>query len=176
MGQMRAVADRVVQVGLPAWIIQCREQSDYTEDLNANMRTTLMSQAARDDACLILGHAADQGIFHSCIDLFDNGVVMRRVFEVLNGNPSDEATIAGCRCVRFLLSYQQGVRRSSLRAEDVHDILIPLWLHKEDAAKDAVGKALRRVLSDKQWMDKAMPYFEERGSVSKLNQVIHEMK
>ena len=28
----------------------------------------------------------------------------------------------------------------------MHDVLIPVWLHKEDAAKDAAGKALRAVL------------------------------
>lgn len=54
------VMHRAVGLGLPAWLLQCREESDYSDDFCANMRTTLMSQAARDDACMILGHAANQ--------------------------------------------------------------------------------------------------------------------
>ena len=60
MGQNQHVVDRVVGLGLPAWLLQCRESSDYSDAFNANMRTTLMSQAARDDAAMILGHAANQ--------------------------------------------------------------------------------------------------------------------
>ena len=52
---------------------------------------------------------------------------------------------------------------------------MPLWLHKQDAAKDAAGKALRHVLSQKEWLEPAWNYFEERGSAQKLNQVIQEM-
>ena len=46
--------------------------------------------------------------------------------------------------MQFLLSFQKRKRLPNLRAEDVHDVLIPLWLHKEAAAKDAAGRALRR--------------------------------
>ena len=34
---------------------------------------------------MILGHAANQGPFHAAIDLFDNGVVLKRMCEVLDG-------------------------------------------------------------------------------------------
>eukprot|EP00966_Prymnesium_polylepis_P260251 6011907-Prymnesium_polylepis.1 len=56
--------------------------------------------------------------------------------------------MAGCRCMQYLLSYKKGARKSTLRPEDVHDVLIPLFLHKEDAAKDAASKPLRSILSD----------------------------
>ena len=44
--------------------------------------------------------------------------------------------------MQFLLSFQKRKRLPNLRAEDVHDVLIPLWLHKEAAAKDAAGRCL----------------------------------
>ena len=90
---------------------------------------------------------------------------------MLNGAPSDDAAVAGCRCIQFLISYKKGVRRATLRPEDVHDVMVPLFLQKSDAAKDAAAKALRAALSDQKWMDNAMKYFEERGSVQKLSQV-----
>ena len=80
--------------------------------------------------------------------MFDSGKVMQRMLQVLSGNPSNDATCAGCRCIEFMLSTKidkQGKRRSSLRPEDVHDVLVPLFLGKEDAAKDAAAKALRKV-------------------------------
>ena len=64
--------------------------------------------------------------------------------QVLSGQPSDDAACGGCKCMQFLLSFQKRKRLPNLRAEDVHDVLIPLWLHKEAAAKDAAGRALRR--------------------------------
>ena len=167
--------DRAVELGLPAWILQCREQSDHSDDLNANMRTTLMAQEARDDACQILGFVANHGSFHAAVDAFDGGVVLRRMCEVLKGSPSDDAACAGCKAFEWLVKYKSYQRLPTLRPQDVHDVLIPLWLHKEDAAKDAAGKALRHVLSNQKWTEGAWEYFNERGSASKLNQVIHEM-
>ena len=64
--------------------------------------------------------------------------------QVLSRQPSDDAACGGCKCMQFLFSFQKRKRLPNLRAEDVHDVLIPLWLHKEDAAKDAAGRALRR--------------------------------
>ena len=131
------------------------------------MRTTLLSQNARDDACQILGFAANQGAFHSTVDAFDGGFVLRRMSEVLNGNPSDDAACGGCRCMMFLLTWKKGVRVPTLRAEDLHDVLIPVWLHKDDAGKDAAGKALRVVLSNKEWMDANSDYFQARVAPSR---------
>lgn len=175
MGHSQKVIDRIVALGIPAWMLQCREQSDASEDLNANMRTTLMSQDARDEACQILGLVANQGPFHAAVDAFDGGFVLRRMCEVLGGNPSDDAACGGCKCLEWLVKYQSYRRLPTLRPQDVHDVVIPVWLHKEDAAKDAAGKALTHILSNKAWMAEAWTYFEERESVAKLNQVIQEM-
>ena len=114
---------------------------------------------------------ANQGPFHATIDAFDSGFVLRRMAEVLNGNPSDDAACSGCRAFEWLMRYDQCKRLPSLRPQDVHDVLIPVWLHKEGAAKDAAGKALRVPLSNVPWMAAANDYFAERGSLSKLAQV-----
>ncbi len=175
MTHSQKVIDRAVEYGLPAWLLQCREQSDASDDLNANIKTTLYSQDARDDACQVLGFAANHGGFHAAIDAFDDGTVLRRMSQVLSGQPNDDAACGGCKTMQFLLTYQKRKRLPTLRPEDVHDVLIPLWLHKEDGAKDAAGKALRVPLSDTGWMQGASDYFQERGSVSKLQQVVQEM-
>ena len=60
MSHSQKVIDRTVELGLPAWLLQCREQSDASDDFNANVRTTLMSQDARDDLCQVLGFVANQ--------------------------------------------------------------------------------------------------------------------
>ena len=60
----------------------------------------------------------------------------------VRGNPSDDAACAGCLLLDHLVRYQKGKRRPAVRAADVHDVLVPLWLHKADAAKAAAGKAL----------------------------------
>jgi len=176
MSHSQKVVDRSVELGLPAWLLQCREQSDASDDFNANVRTTLMAQDARDDLCQVLGFVANQGPFHAAIDAFDNAFVLRRMCEVLAGNPTDDAACGGCRALEWLVKYNSYARLPTLRPVDLHDVVIPVWLHKEDAAKDAAGKALRHILSNVQYMEKiASPYFEERGSASKLNQVIQEM-
>ena len=167
--------ERALELGLPAWLLQCREQSDASDDLNANLRTTLMSQEARDDACQILGFVANHGSFHAVVDAFDGGFVLRRMAEVLAGSPSDDAACSGCKAFEWLVKYKSYARLPTLRPQDVHDVLIPLWLHKEDAAKDAAGKCLRHILSNKAWTENAWEYFKERGSAEKLNQVIMEM-
>ena len=175
MSHSQKVIDRTVELGLPAWILQCREQSDASDDLNANMKTTMLSQDARDDACQILGFAANHGGFHAAVDAFDGGFVLRRMCEVLNGHPTNDAACGGCKCMEFLLKYEKRKRLPTLRPEDVHDVLIPVFLHKEDGARDAAGKALRVPLSDAGWMESANDYFTERGSLTKLSQVIQEM-
>jgi len=118
---------------------------------------------------------ANHGAFHGAVDAFDGGFVLRRMCEVLGGAPSDDAACGGCKAFEWLVKYKSYQRLPTLRPQDVHDVVIPLWLHKEDAAKDAAGKALRHVLSNKAWMDEAMEYFNERGSTQKLSQVIQEM-
>ena len=80
----------------------------------------------------------------------------------MRGNPSDDAACAGCLLLDHLVRYQKGKRRPAVRAADVHDVLVPLWLHKADAAKAAAGKVLRAVLSDRLWMEGAEPYFVAR--------------
>ena len=74
-----------------------------------------------------------------------------------------------------LIRMIKGARRSALAASDVHDVLVPLYLSKQDAAKDALAKALRVVISNEAWLEPALRYFEERGSVQKFDQVIHEL-
>ena len=83
----------------------------------------------------------------------------------VRGNPSDDAACAGCLLLDHLVRYQKGKRRPAVRAADVHDVLVPLWLHKADAAKAAAGKVLRAVLSDRLWMEGAEPYFVARDKV-----------
>jgi len=175
MQQHQSVIDKVVQLGVPMWLLQCREPSDVSDDFNANVSTTMLSQAARDDALQILGFAANQGVFHECAELFESEDVLHAMMELMDGNPSDDAACGGCRSLTFLITYKKGKRRAALSARDVHDVLIPLYLRKQEVAKDAVMKALRTVLSNQEWIDKAMKYFEERGSVNKLYQVVQEM-
>jgi len=83
MQHSRQALERAVEYGLPAWLLQCRETSDASDDLNANVKTTLYSQDARDDACQVLGLVANHGAFHAAIDAFDEGSVLRRMSQVL---------------------------------------------------------------------------------------------
>ena len=176
MSHSEKMIDRSIELGFPAWMLQCREQSEYSDDLNANLKTTLMSQEARDDTCQILGFVANHGGFHAAVDAFEGAFVLRRMCEVLNGQPTDDAACGGLKAFEWLVKYKSYSRLPTLRPQDVHDVIVPLWLHKEDAAKDAAGKALRHVLSNQKWMDESgIPYFEERGATQKLNQVIQEM-
>jgi len=175
MQQQQVVIDRICELGIPMWLLQCREPSEASDDFNANVSTTILSQAARDDALQILGYAANQGVFHECAELFDTADVLHSMMELMDGNPSDDASCGGCRALSFLLQWKKGKRRAALSTKDVHDILIPLYLRKQDSIKDAVAKTLRVVLSDQAWIEKAAPYFEERGSSGKLYQVIQEL-
>ena len=52
---------------------------------------------------------------------------------------------------------------------DVHDVLVPLWLHKADAAKAAAGKVLRSVLGDTVWMQGAEQYFVARDKAREMS-------
>ena len=88
--------------------------------------------------------------------------MLHAAFGLVRGNPSDDAACAGCLLLDHLVRYQKGKRRRAVRPEDVHDVLVPLWLHKADAAKAAAGKVLRAVLSDRLWMERAEPYFVAR--------------
>ena len=87
----------------------------------------------------------------------------------VRGNPSDDAACAGCLLLDHLVRYQKGKRRHAVRAADVHDVLVPLWLHKVDAAKAAAGKVLRRVLGDTLWMEGAEPYFVAREKAREMS-------
>ena len=60
----------------------------------------------------------------------------------VRGNPSDDAACAGCLLLDHLVRYQKGKRRHAVRAADVHDVLVPLWLHKADAAKAELHQEL----------------------------------
>lgn len=180
---------RLGRLGLFAWLLRCREESACSAALNANMASTLSSQRASDDACLLLGHAAELGSFHACVELFDKardgeevegedgggkGWAVFNLCSALSAAPSDEAAAAGCRCLRSLLAGRG--KKLRLGAEQVHDVLIPLWLRKDGYAKEAVGAALRCVLADAEWMRSCEAYFESRGSTSKLRQVIGEIR
>jgi hypothetical protein len=48
-------------------------------------------------------------------------------------------------------------------------VLVPLWLHKADAAKAAAGKVLRRVLGDTLWMEGAEQYFVAREKAREIS-------
>ncbi len=175
MGQGRAAIDRAVELGVPTWLLQCREASDVSNDFNNNVAATCQAQSCRDDALQILGFAANQQPFHNSCDLFNPAEVLHNLFSLLRGNPSDDAAAAGCRCLEWLIRGNKGSRRSALAASDVHDVLVPLYMSKQDAAKDALAKTLRVVISNEAWLEPALRYFEERGSLQKFDQVIHEL-
>ena len=68
-------------------------------------------------------------------------------------------------------------RAALVRPADVHDVLVPLWLAKEDAAKDAVGRVLRAVLGDAKWMEGGgVAYFEAKGKVADLQRQQHRLE
>lgn len=95
--------------------------------------------------------------------------------ELLAGSPSDDAACGGARALFHLLRYKKSKRLSALAAKDVHDILVPLFLRKTGAAKEAVMQALRVAMADTRWMEAAWPYFQSRGSAPKVYQVVQEM-
>ena len=176
MGQSDGVVERVVGSGAPLWLLECREGSPHADELDANVRTTLLPQAARDDAAQLLGYVANHGAIHASLDIYEDDDVLHAAFGLLRGNPSDDAACAGCRCLEYLVKYAKGKRRGAVRAADVHDVLVPLWLHKEDAAKDGAGRVLRSILGDAAWMESGGgAYFEAQGKVELLHRIIHEM-
>ena len=71
MGRTQAAIDAGAELGLPLWLLGCREPSDASEDFNANVATTLLAQAARDDACQLLGYVANQAVVHESANLYD---------------------------------------------------------------------------------------------------------
>ncbi len=71
MGRTQAAIDAGAELGLPLWLLGCREPSDASEDFNANVATTLLAQAARDDACQLLGYVANQAVVHESAELYD---------------------------------------------------------------------------------------------------------
>ena len=93
----------------------------------------------------------------------------------VRGNPSDDAACAGCLLLDHLVRYRKGKRRHAVRAADVHDVLVPLFLRKSGEAKEALMRPLRVAMADTAWMEAAWPYFESRGSAAKVQQVVHEM-
>ena len=44
MGKTQHAIDAVNGLGLPVWLLQCREPSNYSDDFNANVATTLLTQ------------------------------------------------------------------------------------------------------------------------------------
>eukprot|EP00962_Isochrysis_galbana_P030031 scaffold9715_cov113-Isochrysis_galbana.AAC.7 len=133
------------------------------------------AQSARDDACQLLGFVANQAIFHECAELYDTHDVLHAMCELLAGSPSDDAACGGARALFHLLRYKKSKRLSALAAKDVHDIVVPLFLRKTGAAKEAVMQALRVAMADTRWMEAAWPYFQSRGSAPKVYQVVQEM-
>ena len=71
MGQGRAAIDRAVELGVPTWLLQCREASDVSNDFNNNVAATCQAQSCRDDALQILGFVANQQPFHASCDIFN---------------------------------------------------------------------------------------------------------
>ena len=85
--------------------------------------------------------------------------------------------LGGLNCLRYLLKYDEGKRKPAVRAQDVHDILVPLFRGRTDAAKDEACKALRLLISDVSWTEAAAPAFENLGVGSgKLYALVNEMK
>ena len=96
--------ERIVALGLPLAILQCRESSEHSAGFNANLAETLKLQNASDDALQILGFAANQGGFHAAADLHPPARLVHRFMRLLGGaNPSDAATCAGCHFLEFLI-------------------------------------------------------------------------
>ena len=84
--------------------------------------------------------------------------------------------LGGLNCLRYLLKYDEGKRKPAVRAQDVHDILVPLFRGRTDAAKDEACKALRLLISDVSWTEAAAPVFEKLGVGSgKLYSLVNEM-
>jgi precorrin-6B methylase 2 len=118
---------------------------------------------------------ANQVLLHECAELYDTHDVLHAMCELLAGAPSDDAACGGARALFHLLRYKKNKRLSALAAKDVHDILVPLFLRKTGAAKEAVMQALRVPMADTAWMEGAWPYFQSRGSAPKVYQVVQEM-
>ncbi|EOD14893.1 hypothetical protein EMIHUDRAFT_448270 [Emiliania huxleyi CCMP1516] len=175
MGRTQAAIDAGAELGLPLWLLGCREPSDASEDFNANVATTLLAQAARDDACQLLGYVANQAVVHESAELYDPHDVLHAAIGLLSGSPSDDAACGGGRALLHLLRYQRSARLPALSARDVHDVLVPLFLRKSGEAKEALMRPLRVAMADTAWMEAAWPYFESRGSAAKVQQVVHEM-
>ena len=95
-------------------------QSFSTQDCNHHRPSAIIARA--------------QGPFHAAIDAFDHSFVLRRMCEVLAGNPTDDAACGGCKALEWLVKYNKYARLPTLRPADLHDVIIPVWLHKEVAA------------------------------------------
>ena len=134
-----------------------------------------LSQDARDDACQVLGYAANQAPFHATLASPTTGAALAHMSQILNGDPSDDAACGGLKCFEWLAKHGGYELLPTLRPADVHDVIVPLWLRKEGAAKDAAGKALRHVLGRKEWLETHWDFFVERDAAEKLSRVISEM-
>ena len=68
MSQSQHVVDVGLELAVGTSLLQCREESDHSAELNANVRTTLLGQLARDDAAQVLGFVGNQQHFHAMVD------------------------------------------------------------------------------------------------------------
>ena len=78
MSQSQHVIDTGLELAVGTSLLQCREESDHSAELNANVRTTLLAQPARDDAAQVLGFVGNQQHFHAMVDEHEAAPVRRR--------------------------------------------------------------------------------------------------